>query len=81
MPTEPPDTGGASSRRIRKVWIVLAVLVGLAIVGRVALPYLIPWAVGWGAMRQAGLAAHLENVDLWLFKGAIAARGPGRGPG
>jgi hypothetical protein len=75
MPTEPPDTGGASPRRIRKLWIVLAVLVGLAIVVRVALPHLIPWAVGWGAMRQAGLAAHLENVDLWVFKGAVALEG------
>lgn len=75
MPTDPPDTGGASPRRIRKVWIVLAVLVGLAVLVRIALPYLIPWAVGWGAMRQAGLVAHLENVDLWLFKGAIALEG------
>jgi len=75
MPSEPPDTGGASPRRIRKVWIVLALLVGLAVLVRIALPYLIPWAVGWGAMRQAGLVAHLENVDLWVFKGAVAVDG------
>jgi hypothetical protein len=72
MSTEPPGTGGESPRRVRKIWIVLATLVGVAILVRVALPYLIPWAVGWGAMRQAGLAAHLGNVDLWLLKGAIA---------
>jgi len=75
MPTEPPDTGGASSRRLRKLWIVLASLVGLVVLVRIALPYLIPWAVGWGAMRQVGLAAHLENVDLWVLKGAVAIEG------
>jgi len=75
MPTEPPDTGGGRSRRIRRVWIVPAALVGLAVLIRVALPYLIPWAIGWGAMRQAGLAAHLENADLWLLRGAIALEG------
>jgi hypothetical protein len=49
--------------------------VGLTVLLRVALPYLIPWAIGWGAMRQAGLSAHLENADLWLLRGAIAFEG------
>ena len=75
MPTDPPDTGGSRSRRARTLWIVLAAPLGLAVLVRIALPCLIPWAVGWGAMRQAGLVAHLENVDLWFLKGAIALEG------
>jgi len=38
MPSEPPDTGGRSSRRIPTVWIVLAALAGLAILVRITLP-------------------------------------------
>ena len=68
MPTSPPDTGDASPRRFRKLWIVLAALLGLAVVVRVALPYAIQWGVGWGVMRQLGYAAHLENIDLSFFR-------------
>ena len=75
MPTDPHDTGGSRSRRVRRLWIVLAALLGLAVLVRISLPYLIPWAAGWGAMRQAGLVADLENVDLWFLKGAIALEG------
>lgn len=70
---------------LRRLGIAFAVLLLLSVALRVALPYAIPPLAGWLAMRQVGLDARIENVDLEVFKGTLAVDGvwvgaPGRAP-
>jgi hypothetical protein len=71
----PTPAPGGWLERHRRLWISLAVVVGLALMLRIALPYAIAWGVGWGAMRTVGLDARVANVDLSLFGGNATIEG------
>ncbi len=71
----PTPAPGGWLQRHRRLWISLAVVVGLALAVRIALPYAIAWGVGWGAMRTVGLDARVANVDLSLFGGRATIEG------
>ncbi|MDH3213649.1 MAG: DUF748 domain-containing protein [Myxococcales bacterium] len=80
--SEPPDAPSPSPRR-RRLLVALGVVVVLALVFRIALPYVLAWGIGYGAESQLGLAAQVRNVDLSLFAGSVAIEGltvapPGR---
>ena len=84
-PSPVSEEPGPSGRRVRRPWIVLGSIVLFFVALRVALPYATPPIVGWLAMRQAGLDARIQNVDLEVFKGTLAVEGlwvgpPGRAP-
>ncbi len=83
MPSAPPvpsDSGESADRPRRRLWIALAAVIAAVVALRVALPYAIPPLVGWLAMRQVGLDARIQNVDLEVFKGTVAVEGLWVGP-
>ena len=76
MSTEDQRERGAGARRWRRPLLVaLGVMVGLAVTIRVAAPFAAAWWIESAVHRETGLPAHVEDVDLWLLRGAIAIEG------
>jgi hypothetical protein len=74
--TEDQRERGAGARRWRRPLLVaLGVMVGLAVTIRVAAPFAAAWWIESAVHRETGLPAHVEDVDLWLLRGAIAIEG------
>jgi hypothetical protein len=74
------ERGETGSRRWRR-WLVVALCSAalLAVALRIVLPPALEWGIAYAIHRQAGLPARVENVDLWLIRGAIAIEGPSVG--
>jgi hypothetical protein len=74
--SEPARNGtGAQPRPAwwrRRAFLVLAVLVGLALAVRAALPWAIARTIESQARSQLGLPVRLGDVDLWILRGALA---------
>jgi len=77
MERERGETGSPRWRR----WLVVALCSAalLAVALRIVLPPALEWGIAYAIHRQAGLPAQVENVDLWLIRGAIAIEGPSVG--
>jgi hypothetical protein len=60
----------------RRLLVILVGTVVLTVVMRSALPPALEWGIGYAIQRETGLHTEVENVDLWLLRGAIAVEGP-----
>jgi hypothetical protein len=71
------EQGTAPSPRWRRWLLVLLIGVTAFIVAlRSALPLALEWGIAYGIERETSLPTQIENVDLWLLRGAIAIEGP-----
>src|SRR5262245_58382713 len=72
----PAEQGSSPETRVpwwrRRAFAVLALLVGLALAVRAALPWAIARTIESQARSRLGLPVRLGNVDLWIARGAVA---------
>ncbi len=74
--SEPALGGPAAEPRApwwrRRSFRALAILVGIALAVRAALPWVIARTIESQARSQLGVPVRLGNVDLWIVRGAVA---------
>jgi hypothetical protein len=73
---EPQRSEARPPRWRRWLLVVLGGIATLTLALRGALPPALEWGIEYAIQRETGLRARVENVDLWLLRGAIAIEGP-----